>query len=151
MAETHTDKPGRDISGKILAVDYGTKTVGLAAYLPGSDPYPLPFSQLAYVDDDALARDIVSIVREQDAAAVVLGVPRMLDGRESSMTRRVLSFSERLEQALQPVPLYRQDETLSTYEAEERMKSSPLYNFKVDPARIDELAAVVILEDFISR
>jgi putative Holliday junction resolvase len=44
-----------------------------------------------------------------------------------------------------------QDETLSTFEAESRMKSSPQYNFQVNLTQIDALAACVILEDFIRR
>jgi len=81
----------------------------------------------------------------------VLGVPRLLDGKETTMTRRILAFGEKLAAALKPVPLYRQDESLSSFEAEERMKSSARYNFKVDPRQIDSLAAAIILEDFIKQ
>jgi len=135
----------------LLAVDYGTKAVGLALFCRGRDPYPLPHATLGYTDDDALIRDITGIVRKKSISAVVLGVPRLLDGRETTMTRRIRAFGEKLVQALAPVPLHLQDESLSSFEAEERMKSSPRYNFKVDPRQIDALAAAIILEDFIGR
>ncbi len=141
----------RLLSQKILAVDYGTKAAGLALFTPGQDPYPLPYTRLTCKSNAALIRDLLRIVKQESVAVVVLGVPRLLDGQETTMTRRILAFAEKLEEALQPVPLYRQDESLSTFEAEERMKSSPRYNFKVDPRQIDALAASIILEDFIKQ
>ncbi len=48
------------------------------------------------------------------------------------------------------IPLFFQDESLSTFEAEERMRESPRYNFKVDKKQLDALAASIILEDFLS-
>jgi len=111
----------------------------------------LPYARLNYKSDKALLQDLLRMVREESVTAVVLGVPRLLDGKETTMTRRILAFGEKLEAALKPVPLYRQDESLSSFEAEERMKSSPRYNFKVDPRQIDSLAAVIILEDFIKQ
>lgn len=136
---------------KILAVDYGTKAIGLATYCPGRDPYPLPYTRLTYKGDEALIQNLLNIVREESITTVVLGVPRLLDGRESTMTKRILDFGEKLEGALQPLPLYRQDESLSTFEAEARMKSSARYNFKVDLRHIDSLAATIILEDFLKK
>jgi putative holliday junction resolvase len=136
---------------KVLAVDYGTKAIGLASYSPGRDPCPLPYTRLSYRSDEALIQDLLDIVKEETIAVVVLGVPRLLDGRETAMTRRILDFGEKLESALQPIPLYRQDESLSTFEAEERMKNSPRYNFKVDLRHIDALAATIILEDFVKK
>jgi putative Holliday junction resolvase len=138
-------------SGKILAVDYGTKAVGLALFSPGKDPYPLPYTRLTYKSDTALLRDLLRVVREESVAAVVLGVPRLLDGTETTMTRKIRAFGEKLAAALKPAPLYWQDESLSSFEAEERMKSSARYNFKVDPRQIDALAAAIILEDFLEQ
>ena len=48
-------------------------------------------------------------------------------------------------------PLFLQDETLSTFEAKERMKQLPQYNFKIDLKRVDELAASIILEAFLEK
>ena len=135
---------------KILAIDYGTKTVGLALFAPG-DPYPRPYDTLSYHDDTRLVKAINQIVNDEQVHVVVLGMPRFLDGKPSSMTVRVEEFSENLKEALMPLPIFEQDEALSSTEAKERMLESPRYNFKVDPAKIDELAAAIILEDFIAE
>ena len=60
------------------------------------------------------------------------------------------AFGQLLTQALK-VPVYKQDETLSSFEAEERMRNSPRYNFKVDLSMIDSVAATIILEDFLAQ
>ena len=151
MSRTESEKHAHIISRRILAVDYGTKAAGLAMLRPEQVPYPLPYARLIYKNDEALILDLLRIVKDESAAAVVLGVPRLLDGKETTMTRRILAFAEKLEEALKPLPLYRQDESLSTFEAKERMKNSPRYNFKVDPLQIDALSATIILECFIQH
>ncbi len=145
------DKPIPDLKDKIiLAVDYGTKKTGLALFAPG-DPYPRPYDTVPYHDDDQLIAAIKQVVSDGGVSIVVLGMPRFLDGKPSSMTVRVEEFSEKLKDALAPLPLYEQDEALSSTEAKERMRESARYNFKVDPAKIDELAAAIILEDFLAE
>jgi len=135
---------------KILAIDYGTKTAGLASFCSERDISPYPYETLKNVSDDKLIKDILEIIKESSTDIVVLGIPRLLDGQETTMSRKIRDFGERLKKSLGPIPLFLQDESLSTFEAEERMKASPRYNFKVDKKQIDALAASIILEDFLA-
>jgi len=140
-----------DLKGqKILAIDFGTKATGLALFAPG-DPYPRPYDTVPYKNDDQLIKAIKQVVSDEAVTIVVLGMPRFLDGKPSSMTVRVEKFSAKLEEAITPLSLFEQDEALSSAEAKERMRESARYNFKVDPIKIDELAASIILEDFLSE
>lgn len=132
----------------VLGVDYGSKVTGLAFFCPGREPFPLPFGQISYVDDDQLAQAIVQVVEDECIELVVLGLPLFTDGKESEMTARVRNFSQILGARLKETELLLQDETLTSYEAADRMKNSPQYNFKVDESKIDALAASIILEDF---
>jgi len=138
------------INKKILSIDFGTKFTGLARFCEGSDADPYPYDSLKYVNDDKLISDIINIVKESSIDIAVLGVPKLLDGKETTMSKKIRDFGEKLGDKLGEVPLYFQDESLSTFEAEERMKNSPRYNFKVDKKQIDALAASIILEDFLS-
>ncbi len=135
---------------KILAIDFGTKITGLAMFCEGRDMSPYPYDSLKYVNDDRLINEIINIVKESSTDIAVLGVPRLLDGKETSMSKKIRDFGEKLGGKLGLTPLYLQDESLSTFEAEERMRESPRYNFKVDKKQIDALAASIILEDFLS-
>jgi putative holliday junction resolvase len=151
MLPSEPESPAQVLDRKILAVDYGTRRTGLALFTPGPYAYPLPYLQLPYRSDDDLLQAVARVVREEAVHLVVLGVPRLLDGTETTMSRRILVFGERLAQVLLPVPLYQQDESLSSFEAQDRMRSSARYNFKIDPHQIDALAASIILEAFIKR
>ena len=135
----------------LLGIDYGTRRVGVAGFCPQRDLAPYPYDTLRYRGDENLAQRIAAIVAQESAVAVVLGVPHLLDGRQSSMSRRICAFGRRLEALLQTVPIYCQDETLTSFAAEERMQSSARYNFQVDRQQLDALAAVIILEDFMTE
>jgi len=135
---------------KILAIDYGTKITGLAKFCSERDPAPYPYDSLRYANDDKLAEDILDIIKENLIEVVVLGVPKLLDGQETTMSRKIRDFGEKLEKGLENIPLFIQDESLTTFAAEERMRESPRYNFKVDKKQIDALAASIILEDFLA-
>ena len=81
-----------DLQGqKILAVDFGTKATGLALFAPG-DPYPRPYDTVPYRSDDQLIKAIKQVVRDEGVSIVVLGMPRFLDGKPSSMTARGRGF-----------------------------------------------------------
>ncbi len=132
----------------ILGVDYGTKITGLAFYCPGREPFPLPFGQILYHNDQQLASDIAKVVADEAIELVVVGLPLFTDGKESDMTARVRKFAATLGEFIPTTPICLQDETLTSYEAADRMKNSPQYNYKVDESKIDALAASIILEDF---
>lgn len=133
----------------LLSIDYGTKVIGLASFNMGRDPYPLCFGRIIYRNDEESIKEIISHVNENAFDILILGLPLYTDGTESEMTKRVRAFGELLK-SQSGLPLYLQDETLSSFEAEDRMKNSPAYNFKVDMKKIDEVAASIILEDFLA-
>ena len=135
---------------KILAIDFGTKIAGLAKFCEGRDISPYPYGSLKYVNDDKLISEILNIVKESSTDIAVLGVPKLLDGKETSMSKKIRDFGGKLGDKLGSTPLFYQDESLSTFEAEERMRESPRYNFRVDKKQLDALAASIILEDFLS-
>ncbi|MBT3586928.1 MAG: Holliday junction resolvase RuvX [Halobacteriovoraceae bacterium] len=134
----------------ILAIDFGTKVTGIATYTPGSDPFPLLADRIINKGREQLIQAILERCEAEGVVHVVLGVPYLLDGKSSSMTEKVLKFGEQLKQA-GVESLFFQDETLTTKEAEDRMLSSPRFNFKIDLKLIDSLSASIILEDFLSE
>lgn len=134
----------------ILAIDYGRKFTGIATYKVGNDPYPLGWGRIAYENDDQLINEIKKIAEDEFVDILVIGVPFFTDGTESTNTKKIKAFVQMLDNSAKQ-NVYSIDETLSTYEAEERMKNDPKYNFKVDLRRIDELCATIILEQFLKN
>ncbi|PIK14969.1 Holliday junction resolvase RuvX [Halobacteriovorax sp. JY17] len=132
----------------ILSIDYGTKVTGLACYCPGREPFPQARGRVIYQSDEQLLNELTIIIEEDFVEVIVLGIPYYLDGNESEMTTRIKLFKEKLMERFKEIQVFEQDETLSSTAAEERMMNSPQFNFKIDPKRIDEVAATIILEDF---
>lgn len=133
----------------ILAIDYGQKFTGLSNYKVNIDPMILLFGRVKYESDDKLIQDLKDIIEDEFIEIIVLGVPRFTDGKESTMTKTILAFGEKLKTSID-IPVFYIDETLTTFEAEERMKNSPRYNFQVDYTQIDAMSASIILEQFVN-
>lgn len=133
---------------KILGIDYGRKFTGLATYKVEVDPYPLMYGRIQYQSDEQLIREIKELIDEEFVDIIALGVPYFTDGTSSTMTKTVQEFSKALALTTN-LPVHEIDETLTTFEAEERMKEDPRFNFQVDLKQIDALCATIIIEEFL--
>jgi len=133
----------------IMAIDYGPKRVGFSVFTPGRDPFPLLLEQKTIKSTDELLGLVKQYIMQESVEVLVLGLPYLLDGKETDMTRHIQKIGEQIQAHIPDLPLHYQDETLSSFEAEDRMKNSPAYNFKIDKSRLDSLAASIILEDFL--
>lgn len=134
----------------ILALDFGEKFIGVASFCVNRDPFPTPYGRIFNTGLDAVIKELMRLIDDECVELLVIGLPHLTDGQKTSTTAKAQTFVEFLKEHF-TLPIETQDETLSTFEAESRMKSSPRYNFQVDLKQIDAVAASVILEDFIRR
>ena len=131
---------------RYLAIDYGTKRTGLAV----CDAGEMIASPLAVLHGPKnLIRKIGQIVAAEDIGAVVLGLPLNMDGSEGPQAKRVLAFAEQLRRHLQ-IPVHLQDERLSSFGAEEKLREIGLGRARKQQRR-DALAAAEILQTFLDR
>lgn len=129
--------------GRILAIDYGQKRMGFAL----CDELRLTTSPLQ-VWQRTKGQDwahIEALVHAHEVAEVLVGVPYRLDGSESPSTKRVLAWVSALEQALN-VPVRTRDEALTSWAAEERMRSLGFSEQRVK-SEVDAYAAACLLEE----
>ncbi|MCS7042619.1 MAG: Holliday junction resolvase RuvX [Bryobacteraceae bacterium] len=138
--------------GRILALDIGQRRIGLAIAVEGSAAHGL-----AALSRRSAAEDIARLKRiaeERGVQRFVVGLPLNMDGSESEMTRRVRAFAERLARETGIEVAY-QDERLTSFEAEQRLRERGMSLRKMLEAKrrgaVDELAAVLILEDYLRR
>lgn len=128
----------------ILALDVGERRIGVArAHVDA--PFPSPLTTLA--NPETFIEDIVHLTHNEDAAAVVIGLPRDLKGNETAQTRHVSEFGKKLEAEL-TIPVYWTDEAVTSVQAEATLKAYGKPYAKED---IDALAATYILEDFVTE
>jgi putative Holliday junction resolvase len=124
---------------KYLGIDYGSSRVGLAT--ADSDiKLASPLTTVAPADL------VATITAAGPFEAVVVGLPRSLDGRDTPQTLAVRRFCDDvLWRKLQIEPVY-QDEAGTSSVAEDRLKASGRPYAKGD---IDAGAATIILQDYL--
>ena len=134
----------------LLAIDFGEKVIGLATYCVNRDPYPTPYGRIINKGLEVVKKELAQVIDDECIEVIIIGLPRLTDGQETKSTERARAFLHWVSEQFS-LDVFEQDETLSTFEATERMKNSPRYNFTVDLTQIDAVSATVILEDFIRR
>jgi putative Holliday junction resolvase len=127
-----------------LALDVGRARIGIAM----ANNVVRIASPLVTLPNDKTFKDrLLALVKEHDAAAVVVGWPRGLDGQETEQTQYVSDFVDKLDAWLD-VPVHLQDEAATSVKAEAELQRRGVPYQKGD---IDSLSAVYILEDYLAE
>ena len=125
----------------VIAIDYGGRRVGIAVSTSGVLASP---HSVVPGGDDVVTR-VAALAAELEAELIVVGVARR--ARSSDGERKFETFAEALRQkTCKPVILW--DETLSTVEAAERLRSGGGKRSR-DLENIDMYAAAVILQSYL--
>ena len=131
---------------RILAIDYGSRRIGLALSDPtGTLARPLPF--LPAKADAKLAREIALLVEKEQAALILLGLPRHMNGSLGEAAAKVQAFAAVLEKAT-PAPVKLIDERLSTIQASRQLQEAG-QDTRKQRGRIDSAAAAVLLQGYL--
>ena len=131
---------------RYLAIDYGAKRTGLAICDAGetiASPYSVLHGQ------KSLVQQIDRVVVSENIEAIVLGLPLNMDDSEGPQARKVRAFAKELQSHI-PVPVYFQDERLSSFGAEQKLEEIDLSKGK-KLERLDALAAAEILQAFLEQ
>jgi putative pre-16S rRNA nuclease len=132
----------------VLAVDPGTKRVGLAI----SDPTGTIAQALATVSAeprDTLAARLAKIAGEQEVEAIVVGLPRRLDGSDGPEAKAARQLARELGKACR-LPIDMVDERLTTAAAERSLIEAGVRR-KSRRASIDRVAATLLLQSHLDR
>lgn len=131
---------------RVLGIDFGEVRIGLAISDPAGK-LAVPLTTLNRgSDQDAIAR-IEAIVSRESVEQLVIGEPRNMDGSVGDAANRVRSFRRKLRAQI-PLPCDLVDETLTSVEAEERLREAGV-DPRRSPERIDQLAAQILLEQYL--
>ncbi|HET7694498.1 MAG TPA: Holliday junction resolvase RuvX [Vicinamibacterales bacterium] len=136
---------------RVLGIDYGERRIGLAL----SDATGLLASPWKRLQNDAnlgaavqrLAAEIRTLQSEDGLDAIVIGLPRRLNGEPNDQTARVRKLAEMLAAAV-TVPISLQDERLTSHEADELLAARER-DWRKRKDQLDAMAAALILQDFL--
>lgn len=130
---------------KLIALDVGTKRIGVAK-ADSKVRIAVPYSAIEV--DGGEFQKIASLARAWDINSFVLGLPRNSRGEETEQSRYVRKFAKQLKESLPEAKICFQDESLTSVEAEKRLKGRKKGYKKGD---IDSEAATIILQDFLEE
>jgi putative pre-16S rRNA nuclease len=139
--------------GRVLGIDVGERRVGLAISDP-TQTLARPLTTLKVHGADAAVESVMREVERLGAdddpvAAIVVGLPKRLDGSASDQTARTIAFIEALA-ACTVLPIVRVDERLTSREAESRLALRER-DWRRRKERLDAAAAAVILQEYLDR
>jgi len=136
---------------RVLAVDVGERRIGLAiSDVSRTLARPLLTLTVRNAGDgvDQVAAEVARLEGEDDGlSTIVVGLPVRLDGSPNDQTPRVAAFIEALKMRT-PVPILTTDERLTSREAESLL-AERIRDWRQRKARLDAVAAAVILQDYL--
>ncbi len=128
---------------KVLAIDFGTKRVGLAT---GDTELRVAVPKGVLRNNGELLDRLEKIIREGGIGKVIVGLPLTPSGKEGQRAKLVREFVKKLKERLPYLDIELRDERYSTYEAESRLADLPPRKRR---EILDSVAAQVILEDYL--
>ncbi|GGM95817.1 putative pre-16S rRNA nuclease [Thermus composti] len=132
---------------RVGALDVGEARIGLAV---GEEGSPFAFGR-GYLVRKGLEADVAAILdfaRREGLGKLVVGLPLRTDLKESPQAQKVLPLVEALRREGLEVELL--DERFTTKLAQRRLQNAPK-RVRRDKGKLDELSAVVLLEDYLAR
>ena len=134
------------VAPRILAIDFGTKRMGLAV----SDALGITAQGLPTLLRTRIADDLErlrSLVEEFSVDKVLVGNPIGHGGGATAMSQQVAEFAEKLRRRL-PCPVELRDERLTSVEANRTLREAGLSIGKRQRA-VDRVAAVLLLQSYL--
>ena len=128
----------------VLGLDVGARRIGVAvASLAARLPRPLTTLEF----NDQFFTALNEIIKTEDADALIVGLPRNLEGQSTAQTGAVEAFVTQLREH-SDLPVHMQDEALTSHKAETELEARGKPYQRSD---IDALAATYILQDWLAE
>jgi putative Holliday junction resolvase len=123
-------------------LDVGEKRIGVAR-INSVAKIAEPLEHIEVKGQKDVFEYILELLKYHEAEAIVIGLPRSLDGHETNQTRTSIVFANDLKKAIN-IDVYMIDEAGTSKVADEIIKKNPLLSR-------DSVSACIILEDFINH
>lgn len=147
---TDTDNPlsGLEEKGKLMGLDLGTKTIGVAI----SDALRMTASPVETVKRIKFTQDaerLAKLVADHNVTGIVIGLPLNMDGTEGPRAQSTRAFVRNLKNKIE-LPMVFWDERMSTMAVTRTMLEADLSRARQAEV-VDKLAASYILQGALDR
>ena len=131
---------------RILAIDHGTKRMGIAI----SDEMRTIAQPLEYIPAEPLDKffdRLAQIIADKQISLIVVGVPRNMDGTYGPAAAKVQEFITALKEAV-AVPIKTWDERLTSVQANRYLIEADVRRSK-RREKVDKTAAAILLQSYL--
>ncbi len=131
--------------GRILAIDYGKKRVGVAV----TDPLQIIANGLTTVSSGEILKFIVDYVSKENVEKIVVGLPKTMNGEESESMKYITPFMASLRKKLPEIPVEMFDERFTSVLAHRAIIEGGVKKMdRRNKALVDEVSATIILQSY---
>jgi len=133
--------------GRILAIDYGSKRVGLAV----TDPLRMIASGLTTIHSKDLIKYLEDYFKKEEVDEIVVGEPKTLQNKKSDSARFIDPFVRHLEKKFPEKKIVRYDERFTSVLAHQTMLLGGVKKQdRKNKETVDLISAIIILQDYMS-
>lgn len=133
--------------GRILAIDYGSKRVGLAV----TDPLRMIASGLTTIHSKDLIKYLEDYFKKEVVDEIVVGEPKTLQNKKSDSARFIDPFVRHLEKKFPDKKIVRYDERFTSVLAHQTMLLGGVKKKdRQNKETVDLISAIIILQDYMS-
>ena len=131
--------------GRIMAIDFGTKRIGIAV----TDPLKMIASGLTTVDSKEIMAFLEEYFKKEEVECVVVGNPNS-NGRGGDMTKLANDFCVKIKDKFPSMKIDRIDEFYTSKIAERSMRQMGITkSARKNKSLVDKISATVILQSYL--
>lgn len=132
--------------GRIIAIDYGTKRIGLAV----TDPLKIFASPLETVNTSEFDSFLSEYLKKEKVELIVIGYPVQMNNTASESVKHINPFIKKLKKDYPAIPLQLADERFTSKIALKTMiEGGVKKNDRRDKALVDRISASIILQSYL--
>lgn len=133
---------------RIIAIDYGKKRTGLAV----TDDFQIIASGLTTIETSSIFSFLTAYFKQENVCKALIGLPKQMDGTLSEIAHEIEKFVEKFQSLFPNIEVIRVDERFTSKIAFQSMIDSGMKKSKrKNKATIDEIAATIMLQDYLVR
>jgi len=131
---------------RIMAIDYGTKRVGIAV----TDPMQMIANRLTTVHSKDIFDYLKEYLAKEQVECIVIGEPKTMMNKPSESTTEINAFVKKLSKEFPEIKIERIDERFTSKMAFQTMIDTGLKKKdRQDKSLIDSISATIILQSYL--
>lgn len=134
--------------GRVLAIDYGKKRVGVAV----TDPMKMIANGLTTVHPNELLDFLAGYLQKEQVETIVVGYPKQMNNKDSESVQYIKPFLKKLKKKFPDMTVELEDERFTSSMAQDAMLQGGMKKKqRQNKANVDKISATIILQSFLER